>query len=128
MLEINPASSVPIHGQLISGILEAIEHGDLKPGDRLPTVRRLAADIEAAPGTVARAYGILEERGVLATQGRRGTFVRQQLPAREVQAREAAEAYLALLVDQLGYSQKEAIQHLVRIADRHPHQPRVSEQ
>lgn len=119
MFEISLASSIPIHAQLISGILEAIENGDLKPGDRLPTVRRLAADIGAAPGTVARAYGHLEERGVLATQGRRGTFVQEKLPAREVLAKEAAEVYLAVMLDQLGYSKKDAVENLIRVADRY---------
>ncbi len=117
MLEVNSASPMPVYEQLIVGILREIETGDLVPGDRLPTVRRLAADLGAAPGTVARAYSHLEVKGVLATQGRRGTFVVGPPPPRDVLADEAAEAYLAVLVDQLGYSLSESIKLLAQTAE-----------
>jgi DNA-binding transcriptional regulator YhcF (GntR family) len=61
--------------------------GDLKPGDRLPTVRHLADKLDIAPGTVARAYGELERLGVVVTEGARGTRVAQRerppMPASE---------------------------------------------
>jgi DNA-binding transcriptional regulator YhcF (GntR family) len=41
-------------------------------------VRQLAADLGLANGTVARAYRLLEEAGVLETRGRQGTFVVRQ--------------------------------------------------
>ena len=49
--------------------------GELPAGAKLPTVRQLAADLGLAANTVARAYRELEADGVIATQGRRGTFV-----------------------------------------------------
>ena len=49
--------------------------GELPAGTRLPTVRQLAADLGLAANTVARAYRELEADGVIATHGRRGTFV-----------------------------------------------------
>ncbi|MGY9073002.1 MAG: aminotransferase class I/II-fold pyridoxal phosphate-dependent enzyme [Acidimicrobiales bacterium] len=50
--------------------------GDLKPGARLPSVRDLAAELGAAPGTVAAAYRQLSETGlIIAGRGRQGTRV-----------------------------------------------------
>lgn len=77
---------------------EQIRRGRLRPGDRLPTVRRLADDLGLAPNTVARAYRELEAEGLVVGRGRAGTFVADDAsvpPAEGAinEAREAAEAY-----------------------------------
>jgi DNA-binding transcriptional regulator YhcF (GntR family) len=72
---IDPHSSVPPYEQLRAGAVAAIAAGTLAAGERLPTVRSLAADLDVAPGTVARAYRELEAAGVIETRGRLGTFV-----------------------------------------------------
>jgi DNA-binding transcriptional regulator YhcF (GntR family) len=74
-LEVDPASSVPIYEQIIARIEEAVATGRLVAGERLPPVRDLAEELGVAPGTVARAYGVLERKGVLETSGSRGTHV-----------------------------------------------------
>jgi DNA-binding transcriptional regulator YhcF (GntR family) len=74
-LEVDPALELPIYGQIISRIEEAVATGRLEPGERLPTVRQLAEELGIAPGTVARAYSELEQRGILETEGARGTRV-----------------------------------------------------
>ncbi|MEZ5214395.1 MAG: GntR family transcriptional regulator [Microbacterium sp.] len=56
MIVIDPASPVPPFEQLRSQIVAEIAADELVPGERLPTVRRLAEDLGVAPGTVARAY------------------------------------------------------------------------
>ncbi len=64
----------------ISAELErAIHDGTLSPGDPLPSVRSLADQRAVAPGTVASAYKALQSRGLVESQGRRGTFVRQRV-------------------------------------------------
>jgi GntR family transcriptional regulator len=74
-LGIDPGSDVPPFEQLRSQIAGQAAGGELPAGTRLPTVRQLAADLGLAANTVARAYRELEADGVLATHGRRGTFV-----------------------------------------------------
>src|SRR5215469_2076117 len=60
----------------------AIADGQLAPGARLPTVRELAAEIEVSPATVAAAYRVLNERGLITANRRRGTVVAPQPPLR----------------------------------------------
>ncbi len=52
-----------------------IASGVLQPGDRLPSVRELAASVSVSPNTVASAYKHLRDRGVVLGRGRQGTIV-----------------------------------------------------
>ena len=52
--------------------------GELEPGQLLPPMRELAAELSVNPNTVASAYRILRERGVIETSGRRGSRVRSK--------------------------------------------------
>jgi DNA-binding transcriptional regulator YhcF (GntR family) len=74
-LRIDDASDRSIYEQIVGQITEAVATGALRPGERLPTVRQLADDLDIAPGTVAKAYGELERQGFVVTQGARGTRV-----------------------------------------------------
>jgi DNA-binding transcriptional MocR family regulator len=60
--------------------------GELRPGDRLPSVRALAAERGVDPGTAAAAYRLLRERGYVISDGRRGTRVAAQLEPRPARA------------------------------------------
>ncbi len=62
-------------GDLVAHIERQVMDGRLQPGQRLDPVRATAAELGLAPNTVASAYRILGERGVLVGKGRRGTFV-----------------------------------------------------
>lgn len=61
--------------QIASSVESGVRTGDLKPDARLPPVRTLADRLGVSPGTVAAAYKALRQRGVIATDGRRGTRV-----------------------------------------------------
>ncbi len=52
-----------------------IVSGRLGSGERLPTVRQAARDLGVAPGTVAKAYKMLERDGLIVTRGAAGTRV-----------------------------------------------------
>lgn len=61
----------------IAGALSrAIRAGDLAPGDRLPTVRAVAADLGVSPATVSAAWQALRRTGLVVSRGRSGTFVK----------------------------------------------------
>jgi DNA-binding transcriptional regulator YhcF (GntR family) len=80
-LQIDEASGTPIYEQIIARIEEAVATGRVESGERLPSVRDLAAELEIAPGTVARAYSELEKRGVVQTEGAKGTRVAESRPS-----------------------------------------------
>src|SRR5690349_9536437 len=75
MLVVDTSSPVPVFEQLRVQLHDQIQRHALPPGTRLPTVRRLAADLGLAPNTVARTYRELERAGLVHTAGRRGTTV-----------------------------------------------------
>lgn len=60
----------------------AIAGGELAPAARLPTVRDLAAELAVSPATVAAAYRMLKQRGLVSANSRRGTVVLPQPPLR----------------------------------------------
>ncbi|MEV5321237.1 aminotransferase class I/II-fold pyridoxal phosphate-dependent enzyme [Streptomyces sp. NPDC052687] len=70
----------PIRGrraaEISASVEEAVASGDLEPGQLLPPMRELAQHLGVNPNTVAAAYRILRERGVIETDGRRGSRVR----------------------------------------------------
>ncbi len=74
-LHIDSESSVPIYIQIEDSIHSLIAAGQIQPGEQLPTIRELAADIRVNLNTVARAYFELDKEGVISTQRGKGTFV-----------------------------------------------------
>lgn len=79
-------SATPAYEQIRAQIAALIALGALEPGTRLPTVRRLAADLGIAAGTVARAYRELEQPGLIETRRRNGTVVAPRPPSNETPA------------------------------------------
>jgi GntR family transcriptional regulator len=80
MIELDFRSRVPIYVQLVERIKHLVATEVLQPGDQLPTVRQLAADLRVNFNTIARAYRMLDESGVISTQQGRGTYVLEPLP------------------------------------------------
>ena len=68
----------PKYLSLVRALREGVRRGDLAPGARLPTVRDLAWRLGVTPGTVARAYQIATQEGLLEAAVGRGTFVSAQ--------------------------------------------------
>jgi DNA-binding transcriptional MocR family regulator len=67
---------------IAAGIEAAIADGVLAPAARLPTVRDLAGELQVSPATVAAAYRMLKQRGLVSANTRRGTVVLPQPPLR----------------------------------------------
>ena len=74
-IQILPGSSEPIYVQVAEQISKALARGELASGDKLPAVRKLAAELVINPNTVARAYSRLEQAGLVTTKTGSGTFV-----------------------------------------------------
>jgi DNA-binding transcriptional regulator YhcF (GntR family) len=116
LVSVDPVSPVPPFQQVRDQVAAAIEHEDLRPDVRLPTVRQLAADLGLAANTVARSYRELELAGLLETRGRHGTFVAgTPSPARKVAAREARS--FARRMRALGLGDEETMAILRREVD-----------
>jgi GntR family transcriptional regulator len=83
---LDQANGVPVYRQIIRQIEHGVLSGRLKTGDKLPTIRSLAVDLKINPNTIAKAYGELEIRGILATQVGSGTYISDKKPAPEEDA------------------------------------------
>lgn len=76
-------SGLPIYIQIMEQIRKMVAGGELQVGDQLPTVRQLATDLRINWNTVARAYKLLDEAGLISTQQGRGTYI-WEAPTEEV--------------------------------------------
>ncbi|MEN8172649.1 MAG: GntR family transcriptional regulator [Chloroflexota bacterium] len=74
-IELDFRSKIPIYVQIIDQVKHMIATERLKPGDQLPTVRQMAADLRINFNTIARSYRMLDEEGLISTQHGRGTFI-----------------------------------------------------
>lgn len=94
-LEIDFRSGIPIYLQVVERIKEHIASGRLSPGTQLPTVRALAQELRVNFNTIARAYRILDETGIISTQQGRGTYI-MNIPPPEITEKIRQEALQAL--------------------------------
>jgi GntR family transcriptional regulator len=83
-IEIDFESGVPIYLQLVERIKQMVQGGQLQPGQQLPTIRQLAADLRINFNTVGRAYMILDQEGLISTQQGRGTFITRRLGEEQI--------------------------------------------
>lgn len=74
-IQLDFRSGNPIYIQIMHQIQHAIAAGDLAAEDQLPTVRQLAAELRVNFNTIARAYRMLDDAGIISTQHGRGTFI-----------------------------------------------------
>jgi DNA-binding transcriptional regulator YhcF (GntR family) len=114
VIVIDAASPVPPFEQLRAQLAGQIQNHTLAVGTRLPTIRRLAADLGLAVNTVGRTFRELEEAGLIETRGRAGSFVSAGAEKGRERARQAAADYAAVVAG-AGIDADEAI-HIVRAA------------
>jgi GntR family transcriptional regulator len=76
---LDPGSGVPTYLQLVHQVEHALRLGYLKPGDQLPKVRDVVAELAINPNTVLKAYRDLEIKGLAAGRPGQGTFVQATL-------------------------------------------------
>ena len=76
LLRVDPSLAVPLYEQLATAIRGAVGAGEVEPGERLPSARGLAADLDVNMHTVLRAYSTLRDEGLLELRRGRGAVVR----------------------------------------------------
>ncbi len=112
LVQIDFRSGDPIYSQIVTQVRQMVAAGALRPGDQLPTVRQLATDLRVNFNTVARAYRMLDEAGVISTQQGRGTYILEQpVPLNQHQVRRQrlaglVERFIAE-AERLGYTPDE---------------------
>ena len=75
MVHLDYRDARPIYTQIIDGFREQIVAGVLQQGDKMPSVRELAAELTINPNTIQRAYRELEMQGWIASVPGKGSFV-----------------------------------------------------
>lgn len=118
-ITVDHSAATPPFEQVRAHIAARIASGALAPGTKLPTVRRLATDLQLATNTAARVYRELEADGLIVTHGRRGTFVNSRFTEAGAdsdlacRAREATVSFVKE-VRALGLTRAEATQLVER--------------
>lgn len=83
MVHLDYRDARPIYAQIVDGFREQIVAGVLQPGEKLPSVRELAASLAINPNTIQRSYRQLEMEGWIATVPGKGCFVCGNFTAQE---------------------------------------------
>src|SRR5437660_8954026 len=73
-IHISANDGVPIYLQIVNQVKYLVASGRLAPGEELPPIRVLAERLLINPNTVARAYRVLEEGGVVTKRSTAGTY------------------------------------------------------
>ena len=107
-VSVDPTAPEPPFEQVRAQLAGLIARGTLAEGDRLPTVRGLAADLGLAVNTVARAYKELEAEGLVTTRSRAGTVVAAGSQPLDVALNRSAAEY-AILAARAGLSESAAV-------------------
>lgn len=123
-IQITTGGKIPIYRQIIDQMRSSIALGKSAVGEPLPSVRGLATELVINPNTIAKAYAVLVNDGVIESQQGRGYFVakrREIFTKRERQRRleEVIGPFVAEAVT-LGFDQQQIIgeikKHFQRLA------------
>ncbi len=101
LVSIEKKSNTPAYRQIVQQVELAIRQGKLKPGDRLPPERELAAQLTIARGTVTRAYAELVRMSLIEVAQGRGSIVIARDPQDAAGRKEQAEGMIRRLIDSL---------------------------
>ena len=77
MVTIEKMSRIPVYEQIVEQTERMLLSGEMKPGDPMPSVRGLAAELGVNPNTIQKAYTELEHRGMTTSVPGRGSFLRE---------------------------------------------------
>ena len=116
----NLDSDRPIFSQIIEIIQKDIASGVLEPGEKLPSVRNLAADASVNPNTVQKAFSELERMGLVYSQRTSGKFITEDVKMIEETKREMAGTIVSDFLksmEQLGFTKEETLALIKRLSE-----------
>ena len=116
-MEWNFRSDLPIYSQLVERIKLGIVSGSFRPGERLPSVRDMAAEAGVNPNTMQRALQELERDGMVYAQRTAGRFVTEDMRVIEHTKKQFAEEQIRSFLDamgKLGYRREEILSLLAK--------------
>jgi GntR family transcriptional regulator len=102
----------PIYLQIINYIKKDIIGGKLNPGEKLPSVRELAAELKVNPNTVSRVYQEIEREGITYTQRGMGTYIKEDVEMVLRIKREMAEETIKEFLEnmkRLGFTKEDVV-------------------
>lgn len=118
LLRIDPRNPAPIFEQVVFQVKTLVARGELREGDKLPSVRELAKELTINPNTVARAYEALEGHGVIVRRQGAGCFVTGNTSALKTEQRkkklDELVQHLVIEAHHLGFDENEVRDALER--------------
>jgi len=114
--------SSPIYLQLSDRIQRQILRGELKPGEKLPSVREMAMFSQVNPNTVQRTYSELERMGIVETRRGQGTFITEdaaRLNALRYDLRQKQIATFVEAMEEMGFHSQEILTGLETYLNKH---------
>ncbi|MCF8000502.1 MAG: GntR family transcriptional regulator [Halanaerobiales bacterium] len=111
-MKIDFDASKPIYEQVIDGIKKQIARGEIDPGDKLPSQREMAKEIQVNPNTVQRAYREMELLDLVETKRGRGTFIKDDDKVIKEINEQMAHAAVKRFIDEMisiGFKKEEVI-------------------
>jgi GntR family transcriptional regulator len=111
-------NGLPIYIQILNLLKIKMATGDIKEGDKLPSVRDMAAELKVNPNTVQRSYGELEKEDLLYTQRGMGTFVTEDIEKLKALKKKMATKRIQsfmLEMNKLGYTKEELSKAIIEL-------------
>ena len=116
MIHLDHRDSRPIYEQIADAFRRQIEAGILSPGDKLPSVRELSAQLTINPNTIQRACRELEKDGWIESVPGKGSFVRSRLRSEDLMLWQTLDETVRALRGR-GITNEELIKHITGGAD-----------
>lgn len=109
-------NGIPIYVQIIREMTLRILSKKMQPGDKLPSVRELAADFGVNPNTMQRAMTEMEREGLVFTERTNGRFITADegllVKKRKEIAREGTQNYIAYM-EKIGFTKEEIVSYIL---------------
>ena len=120
-MKVDPAGNIPLYQQIADGIRAETLSGRRREGEQIPSVRELASALRINPNTVAKAYRMLQEEGVIESRPGGGNYIAKR-DASAVETERAARldaeinSFLSQ-TDSYGIPRTDVLKRLMKIID-----------